>query len=644
MVSFSKHAISSLLAGCLILSLKSTVAEAEHADIECTGDVVQVRQVGGTMYGDDKPIKLLTQNTDEITFALSQEWAPSNLDYLFVRYKETAFGSPKCLTFEGVDSAWKSESLTAVCTKNSQIALVEVWASDSEFNSGLDNATLPDCSCDVPDSATVPLTPMVKYMFTVECVSTCAAAACPAIAVAPFDSPAPPTLAPTAAPVCDFGDSLHAVCQSVAIHARDTITFASGEKSRVVGDIGVYPGTSITGQHEIKPGGQKLYLGQSQAFSETMWGTDGLKTTDGVYAEKYARRAAADEFFLGEAAEIGGERFYPGTYRSETAINFAYGTTITLDGLGDENAQWLFQAGTTLITAADTYFILINGAQAKNVLWVLGTAATLGARSILEGSILAGSSVTYGTMSEVRGCTIAWNAVTFESRGYVNVRVQTDGDPSCPNGLGSCENFAVHARDTVTFAGTAKPSVITNGDLGVAPGTSITGLYELDGGVREYGSGDYAIRVMFNHADLRSRRSDEVYWGIGIHEIGGSTIYPGTYRVGEAINFALGPPVTLDARGDEDAIFLFQAGSTFVTAADAYFIMKNGAKPENVIWALGTAATLGARSVVQGSVLAGTAITMGVNSEIIGCAIAMTATSFETEGFVTMPLNYTGLL
>jgi hypothetical protein len=88
--------------------------------------------------------------------------------------------------------------------------------------------------------------------------------------------------------------------------------------------------------------------------------------------------------------------------------------------------------------------------------------------------------------------------------------------------------------------------------------------------------------------------------GGGVTEIGGEVFGPGTYRFGSAINVAFGTSVTLDG----DGMFLFQAGSTFVTAADTSFILTGGAKVENIIWALGTAATLGARSVVEGSILA----------------------------------------
>jgi hypothetical protein len=117
--------------------------------------------------------------------------------------------------------------------------------------------------------------------------------------------------------------------------------------------------------------------------------------------------------------EIGGKTFTPGTHRSGSAINFAYGTVVTLDGLNEANPTFLFIAGSTLVTAADTSFILKNGAKAENVLWALGTAATLGANSVVEGSILAGTAITFGTKSVLHGCALAQSAVTFESGGSI---------------------------------------------------------------------------------------------------------------------------------------------------------------------------------------------------------------------------------
>jgi hypothetical protein len=188
----------------------------------------------------------------------------------------------------------------------------------------------------------------------------------------------------------------------------------------------------------------------------------------------------------------------------------------------------------------------------------------------------------------------------------------------------------VHARSTITFAGPA--STIVHGDIGVAPGTSITGQYKLDNGEMVSESSDFAAAAKSNHAEKMFEQDDCKH--MVVTEIGGLTLTPGTYCFASAINVAFGTTVVLDGKGDKNAMFLFQAGSTFVTAADTHFELINEAKAENIIWALGTAATLGAGSIVEGSILAGSAITFGTGSVLHGCAIAQTAVTFETSGIV----------
>jgi hypothetical protein len=170
------------------------------------------------------------------------------------------------------------------------------------------------------------------------------------------------------------------------------------------GDVSVSPGTSVTGSYTFLDGGQIVTDSDDFADSVLNAHTDAMADHDGEEAL---------------ATEIGGETFTPGIYRSGSAINFAYGTVVTLDGDNQANPEFLFIAGSTLVTAADTHFKLINGAKAENVLWALGTAATLGANSIVEGSIMAGTAITFGTKSELHGCALAQSAVTFESEGSV---------------------------------------------------------------------------------------------------------------------------------------------------------------------------------------------------------------------------------
>ncbi len=185
-----------------------------------------------------------------------------------------------------------------------------------------------------------------------------------------------------------------------------------------------------------------------------------------------------------------------------------------------------------------------------------------------------------------------------------------------------CKNFAVHARTSITFAGTV--TTIRGGDIGVSPGTSITGNYQFDGEEGRDDSADFAASVLVAYAEAIAFHVDEKPMAI---EIGGLTFTPGTYRSGSAINLALDTMVTLDGDGQ----YLFIAGETLITAADTSFNLTNGAKAENVLWALGSAASLGARSVVEGSILSGTAITFGTQSKLHGCALAQSAVTFACE-------------
>jgi hypothetical protein len=193
-----------------------------------------------------------------------------------------------------------------------------------------------------------------------------------------------------------------------------------------------------------------------------------------------------------------------------------------------------------------------------------------------------------------------------------------------------CENFAVHARTTVTFDGVG--STIHDGDINVSPGTSITGAYYIDDGNGEKHSSDFAKSVLDAHtAAMNVSETETTHMEI---EMGDLRFVPGNYRSDSAINIAANTVVTLDGDGK----YLFIAGSSLVTAAGTHFILKNGARAENVLWALGTTAILGADSSLDGTILAGTAITFGIKSKLKGCALAQSAVTFEGEG--TVDLNH----
>ena len=80
------------------------------------------------------------------------------------------------------------------------------------------------------------------------------------------------------------------------------------------------------------------------------------------------------------------------------------GGDLTLDAQGNANAQWVFQMATTLTVggpgaAFPQSVILVNGAQAKNVFWQVGSAATINAAGggTMVGTIIAQAGAAVST-------------------------------------------------------------------------------------------------------------------------------------------------------------------------------------------------------------------------------------------------------
>jgi len=81
--------------------------------------------------------------------------------------------------------------------------------------------------------------------------------------------------------------------------------------------------------------------------------------------------------------------YLPGLYWSATTIGLGVGQTIVLDAQNNPDAVFIFQAGSAITTGTSSVIRLENGAQAKNVWWTAGTAATLGVSSIFKGTVMS---------------------------------------------------------------------------------------------------------------------------------------------------------------------------------------------------------------------------------------------------------------
>ena len=84
-----------------------------------------------------------------------------------------------------------------------------------------------------------------------------------------------------------------------------------------------------------------------------------------------------------------GPTYVPGLYRSASPIGIGAGFTITLDAQNNPDAVFIFQTDAALTTGTNSTVVLANGAQAKNVWWIVGSAATLGVSSVFKGTVIA---------------------------------------------------------------------------------------------------------------------------------------------------------------------------------------------------------------------------------------------------------------
>jgi len=118
---------------------------------------------------------------------------------------------------------------------------------------------------------------------------------------------------------------------------------------------------------------------------------------------------------------LGGHHLKPGVYHSGSTMDLAVNETLTLDAEGDESAVFIFQAESALTTVTGSSIDLINGAQASNVFWYVGSSATLGTHSRFEGTIMASASITAATGAIINGRLLALNAaVTLDTNSIVN--------------------------------------------------------------------------------------------------------------------------------------------------------------------------------------------------------------------------------
>ncbi|MFH1517275.1 MAG: ice-binding family protein, partial [Pseudomonadota bacterium] len=193
--------------------------------------------------------------------------------------------------------------------------------------------------------------------------------------------------------------------ESFAILSGQTITNTG--PTTILGNIGVFPGSTFTGAGSVTQTGA-TYLGTALAGRMQ----DDLTTLYNVLA---GRPTSAGGDLTGQA--LGGLILQPGVYNFDTSAGLAVGQTLTLDGNGDPNSVFIFNIGSTLTLGSGSTIQLISGVEGRNVFYRVGSSATLGTASVMEGQIVALTSISLLTGAGIDcGAALARNgSVTLDT-------------------------------------------------------------------------------------------------------------------------------------------------------------------------------------------------------------------------------------
>jgi ice-binding like protein/subtilase family protein len=239
---------------------------------------------------------------------------------------------------------------------------------------------------------------------------------------------------------------------------------------------------------------------------------------------------------------------------------------------------------------------------------------------------LVGSAAGWATSSAIQTLS-AQPGVAFVHLDRT-VGLRANAAPWAPR-LGAASRFAVLGGTTVTNTG----ATTVNADLGVSPGSAVTGFPPgTVAGGSLHAADALALQAQTDTTSAYASLAAQACTPL-TGDLGGRTLAPGVYCYPSAAQ--LTGTLTLDAHGNPNAVFVFQIGSLLTTASHASVILINAGSACSVFWQVGSSATLGTRTTFVGTILALTSITLTTGATVSGRALAR-------NGAVTMDTNTVG--
>jgi hypothetical protein len=176
----------------------------------------------------------------------------------------------------------------------------------------------------------------------------------------------------------------------------------------IYGDVGVSPGTQITGMQLVKRTGGADHANDSAAAKAQV---------DSVIAYNNLKTKSCDHDLTGQ--DLGGMTLTPGTYCFSGDANLS--GILTLDAQGNSNANFIFQVAGNLTASYNTAVTVIHNGESCDVFWQVGGMVNLAGMANFAGGILAMGDITLGTEAKLNGKLLSRNgSITMDSAEIYN--------------------------------------------------------------------------------------------------------------------------------------------------------------------------------------------------------------------------------
>lgn len=317
-------------------------------------------------------------------------------------------------------------------------------------------------------------------------------------------------------------------------------------------------------------------------------------------------------------------------------------TNLNLDAQNNASAVFVIKIPGTFGTGANATVTLLNGAQSCNVFWKIDGATTMATNTSFKGTIVSNSAITLGVLSKIDGRILTTVGLIYLNGVSVTTPIGCGSPilmgPAAPN-MGTVGCFELFSG----IGQLSNPGASANitGKIGANGGGAPTGFGSAPGPV-EYNNPVTAQATVDLTALYNSLKAGSLPYDIELlypAQFGNNqTLTPHVYRMNTAAS--LTDSLTLDARGNPSAIFVFQINGGFNTINNSKIKLAGQAKASNVFWVVEGATTLGTNSILKGTIISNNgAITPATGAMIDGRLLTTVGAIVYSGSAAALPLG-----